>query len=118
MDRRLFLTGAAAASLAANEAAQAQARVKVLIPAMTPEQLAELKAAAPRANPVVCNNPAEALAQIADADATYGFVSAELIRAGKKLRWIQMPSAGVEHVVTIPELANSSITSPPGFLPR
>ena len=110
MDRRLFLTGAAAASLAANEAAQAQARVKVLIPALTPEQLAELKAAAPRANLVICNSPAEALAQIADADATYGFVSAELIRAGKKLRWIQMPSAGVEHVVTIPELANSSIT--------
>lgn len=110
MDRRTFLTGTAGAAVAVPRDACGQPRVKVLLPAMPPEQLADLRAAAPRAELVVCPTPQEALAQVADADATYGLISPELIRAGKKLRWIQMPSAGVEHVVTIPELLNSRIT--------
>jgi phosphoglycerate dehydrogenase-like enzyme len=76
---------------------------------MAPEELADLRAAAPRAEVVECKSPEEALAKIGDADATYGLISPELLRAGKKLRWIQMPSAGVEHVVSIPELLHSSV---------
>ena len=40
---------------------------------------------------------AEELArEIADADVLYGFPTAELLRAGRALRWIQSPSAGVD----------------------
>ena len=47
--------------------------------------------------------------QAADADASYGFLSPAVIRAGKSLRWLQQPSAGVEHLIEIPELVESDI---------
>jgi phosphoglycerate dehydrogenase-like enzyme len=111
MDRRTFISSAAAAaSLGTLGEAQAQKKLKVLIPAMTPEQLAELRAAAPNVELVVCKDGAEVLANAADAEGSYGFVSADLLKAAKKLRWIQIGSAGVEGVVTIPGLAESDIT--------
>ncbi|HEV3120486.1 MAG TPA: D-2-hydroxyacid dehydrogenase [Isosphaeraceae bacterium] len=114
MNRRTFLSGTtAAATLAvaapAGLAAPGAKQLKVLIPSMPPEQIADLKAAAPSALLVVCQTQAEALAQAADADASFGFITRELIRAGKKLRWVQQQSAGVEHVVNIPELVESEI---------
>jgi phosphoglycerate dehydrogenase-like enzyme len=110
MDRRTFITASTAAIAAgATGEAAAQQRFKVLVPEMEPEQLADLRAAAPHAELIVCKSQAEAVARAAEADASYGFISADLIRAGKKLRWVQMPSAGVEHVVTIPELLNGDV---------
>ncbi len=58
----------------------------------------------------MCRNAEEALAKVGDADGIYGFVTRDIIRAGKKLRWVQTGSAGVENYVTIPELVNSNIT--------
>ncbi|HEU4752899.1 MAG TPA: D-2-hydroxyacid dehydrogenase [Armatimonadota bacterium] len=110
MDRRTFITGAAgAAALAAGRGTAAQKRLKVLIPAMSPEQIADLKATAPNVELIVCKNTDEALAQVADADGVYGLITPEIIRAGKKLKWVQTGSAGVENYVTIPELVNSDI---------
>jgi phosphoglycerate dehydrogenase-like enzyme len=112
MNRRNFLaTSAAAATLAATQTVSAQApgRLKVLIPNTPPDQLAELKAAAPAAELVVCHNEQEALKHVEGAHASYGFISARLIRAGKDLRWVQQPSAGVEQLMEIPELVTSPI---------
>jgi phosphoglycerate dehydrogenase-like enzyme len=114
MNRRTFLTGAtAAAALAASgsaaRAAQNGKKLKVLIPTMSPEQLAELETAAPNVELVVCRNGKEAVEKVKDADASYGFITTDLIRAGQKLKWVQQGSAGVETVVNIPELVNSEI---------
>jgi phosphoglycerate dehydrogenase-like enzyme len=113
MNRRTFLSGTTALALAASAthavAAPGDKRLKVLIPAMSPEQLAELRAVAPNADLVVCQSAAEAVGQVADAVASYGFITRELIRAGKQLIWVQQGSAGVEHVVNIPELVESDI---------
>jgi phosphoglycerate dehydrogenase-like enzyme len=49
------------------------------------------------------------LEQIRDADAAFGFIDAQHIRAGNKLRWVQQSSAGVEGVVNIPELVERDI---------
>jgi phosphoglycerate dehydrogenase-like enzyme len=113
MNRRLFLAGsAAAATLAAagTTSAQAPDRIKVLIPSTPPDQLAELKGAATGAELVVCQNEQEALKNVEGAHASYGFITRGLIRAGKDLRWVQQPSAGVEQLMEIPELVSGPIT--------
>jgi phosphoglycerate dehydrogenase-like enzyme len=113
MNRRTFLSGAttAAAALAAAGSAPARTarRLKVLIPALTAEQLAELHAVAPDVELIVCQDTREALDRAGDADAAYGFITREIIRAGSNLKWVQQGSAGVEHVVNIPELVNRDI---------
>src|SRR5579872_3493971 len=114
MDRRAFLggaTGTVALGLArgAGAAVEAGVKLKVLVPGMPPDEMAQLKAAAPNVELVVCGSGEEAIAKAADADGSYGFVGGELIRVAKKLRWVQVASAGVEGVVTIPELQRSSI---------
>lgn len=109
MNRRTFLAGApAAATLAASLAAGAPPgdRKKVLIPEWEPERIEDLKAAVPEVEIVVAK---DSLEQIRDADAAFGFIDAAHIRAGKKLRWVQQGSAGVEGVVTIPELVERDI---------
>ncbi|MDO8540471.1 MAG: D-2-hydroxyacid dehydrogenase [Opitutaceae bacterium] len=72
-------------------------------------QLSELRAAAPSVNLVVVarNN---LMKEIADADGVIGTINAEQFRAAKKLKWLQMTSAGVENVLAIPELRNSNVT--------
>ena len=46
---------------------------------------------------VVELDPDRVLAEVADADIFYGIPTAEVVKAGKKLRWIQSSSAGVEY---------------------
>src|SRR5437867_624755 len=107
MNRRSFLAGTTAiAALATAETARARESktLTVLIPATPPDQLAELKAAAPGVELVVCRDAREALEQASNADASYGFITRDIIRAGKRLRWVQQPSAGVEQLMQIPEL--------------
>ena len=103
MDRRHFLASTSAAGLAAaaTPTPRAPGRPKVLIPQVPPEQLAELKAVAPGADLVICRDESEAVAQAAGADASYGFISARLVRAGRSLRWVQQASAGVEGLMGI-----------------
>lgn len=82
-------------------------RAKVLVPVLPAEQLAELKAVAPEAELVACRGQGEALAEVEDADASYGFLTPELVRKGRRLRWAQQPSAGVEHIVFTSEMRDS-----------
>jgi hypothetical protein len=72
MNRRTFLaTGATTAALAASAAAAPPEtdrrggadRLKVLVPAMTPEQIAELTAVAPQAELIVCRDGRESHAE-------------------------------------------------------
>lgn len=112
MDRRTFLGGATVATLGLTAGAQeiaAAPKVKVLIPGFSPEQMAELHEAAPNADLVVIANDADLLANAADAEGSYGFTSPAFLRAAKKLKWVQVASAGVEGVVNIPELRDSNI---------
>jgi phosphoglycerate dehydrogenase-like enzyme len=116
MNRRTFLAGTgASAALAASVTTMTPAharnanRLKVLVPGMTPEQTAELTAAAPAVDLVVCRNAREALAHAPEADASYGFITREILAAGKNLKWVQQGSAGVEHLVSMQELVEGPI---------
>ncbi|MDR3619994.1 MAG: D-2-hydroxyacid dehydrogenase [Paludisphaera borealis] len=112
MNRRSFLAASAAVATVAPSAradAKAADRLRVLVPAMPTEELSDLQAAAPGIELVVCRSEDEAVANAADADASYGFISARVLRAGKSIRWVQQPSAGVEHLIEIPELVEHDI---------
>jgi phosphoglycerate dehydrogenase-like enzyme len=112
MNRRTFITASTAlATLAPTTVAQARStkRLKVIIPTTNPEQLSELQAAAPGVELVQCRNEDEAVERVADADASYGFITPRIIRAGKSLKWVQQSSAGVEHLMKITELVQSDI---------
>ncbi len=58
---------------------------------------------------VEVTTPEELAAEIADADVLYGFPTADLLQAGKALRWIQSPSAGVNYLQDLPELVENDI---------
>jgi phosphoglycerate dehydrogenase-like enzyme len=104
MNRRSFLastSGAATLATSLSASTFPQGRKKVLIPQWEPERIEDLKRAVPEIELVVAKNSLE---QIGDVDAAFGFIDATHLRAGKKLRWVQQGSAGVEGVVGIPEL--------------
>lgn len=52
---------------------------------------------------------ATARKELVDADAVYGFPSAEALAAARKLRWLQSPSAGVERLWELPDLQRSDV---------
>ncbi len=82
---------------------------KVVVPNLAPGKLAALRLVAPGVELVSVRSAAEAATAATDADGVIGFCTPELVRAGKKLRWIQVLSAGVENYVTIPELVKSDV---------
>lgn len=71
---------------------------KILITSPDPALLKELQSASEKAR-VVPVTPANLLSEIADADAFIGDIKPEQVRAGKKLQWVQVMSAGVERVL-------------------
>jgi phosphoglycerate dehydrogenase-like enzyme len=93
--RRVFLVWALVALCAA--AVQAQA-VKIVISDADPALVTELQAATAAAR-IVPANPQNVMQEIVDADAFIGEIKPEQVRAGKKLRWVQTMSAGVERVL-------------------
>ncbi|MCC7369338.1 MAG: D-2-hydroxyacid dehydrogenase [Chloroflexi bacterium] len=58
---------------------------------------------------VWASTPDEIVREIADADVVYGWPTLEQFQAAKQLRWIQIPSAGVEMVCSIPEIVESDV---------
>ena len=110
MYRRTFLagtTGTVTLATAVAASATARERTRVLIPDWEPERIEDLKTAVPGVELIVAK---DSLEQIRDVDAAFGFIDVAHIRAGKRLRWVQQGSAGVEGVVTIPELVERDIT--------
>jgi D-3-phosphoglycerate dehydrogenase len=73
--------------------------VKLVVPAYGPGWIAALRKAAPRAELSVCADDREAVAQVHDADGAIGFVGRDVVRAGRKLRWLQAESAGVDAIL-------------------
>jgi D-2-hydroxyacid dehydrogenase (NADP+) len=61
-------------------------------------------------NKVWASTPDEIAREIADADAVYGWPTLAQFQAAKQLKWIQVPSAGVEMLCSIPEVVESDVT--------
>ncbi|HZW29732.1 MAG TPA: D-2-hydroxyacid dehydrogenase [Isosphaeraceae bacterium] len=114
MNRRHFLGASTAAAVLASATATAaparpSGRLKVIVPVLEPAALADLKDVAAGLDLVECRSQAEAIEQAPGAAASYGFITRELIRAGTSLKWVQQTSAGVEHLMEIPELVQGDI---------
>lgn len=75
----------------------------VIHPAVDDARLEKIIAAAEDMAVVNAAGDADALAAIADADAFFGKITPELLAAAKKLKWVQSPTASLEHYV-FPEL--------------
>jgi phosphoglycerate dehydrogenase-like enzyme/glyoxylase-like metal-dependent hydrolase (beta-lactamase superfamily II) len=69
---------------------------RIVLEAVMPAKLMELKRIAPEVSFVLVRDAEEAAKEAGDADAVLGFSSAAIVNAGKKLRWIQVGHAGVE----------------------
>ncbi|MBM3994606.1 MAG: MBL fold metallo-hydrolase [Planctomycetes bacterium] len=81
---------------------------KIIVPALMPARLRELKMIAPDIFFIPVKTAAEAAKEAPGADAVIGFCNADIVKANSNLRWIQIGHAGVEkHLV--PELVKSDI---------
>ena len=89
---RLLLTG-----LLVVVAASAQVK-KVLVVGQSAEVMADWQSASSKVKLVGVTRES-VMDQIADADGLVGYIRPEHIRAGKKLKWVQTLSAGVEGVL-------------------
>ncbi len=83
------------------------AQVKIVVTDAGPAEIQQIREAAPGAT-IVAGEDATLAKQVVDADAIIGTISPELFHAAKKLRWVQVHSAGVEHYV-FPEFADSAV---------
>ena len=78
--------------------------MKLLIhPPVEYDRLNKILAAAGPMTVVNAGNDAEALQSVVDADAFFGKLTPPLLAAAKKLRWVQSPTASLEHYI-FPEL--------------
>lgn len=75
----------------------------LLFPAMEDERLPRIIEAAAPMQVVNATDLATALREIADAEAFYGKITPELLRNARRLRWVQSPTASLEHYL-FPEL--------------
>jgi phosphoglycerate dehydrogenase-like enzyme len=75
----------------------------VLHPQVEAERLAKIVDAARPMTVVNAQSEAEARAAIIDADAFFGKITPELLAATRQLRWVQAPTASLEHYM-FPEL--------------
>jgi phosphoglycerate dehydrogenase-like enzyme len=75
----------------------------VIHPPVEPERLAKVRAAAGGMTVVNAADEAEAVRAMADADAFFGKITPAMLAAATKLRWVQSPTASLEHYV-FPEL--------------
>ena len=85
-----------------HEALVAQRRAHEVV---EPDRLAKIQAAAGTMAVVNASDDAQAHREIADADAFFGKLTPSLRRASKRLRWVQSPTASLEHYM-YPELVS------------
>jgi phosphoglycerate dehydrogenase-like enzyme len=79
--------------------------MKLLVNTQWPEHLlAPVREAYPQVQFVQANDPETTLREIVDADAVFGYMTEEMSRAAKQLRWVQAMSAGVEWIWESPTL--------------
>ena len=82
---------------------------KIVVPALMPAQLAELKIIAPDVFFVPVKTAGDAAKEAIGADAVLGYCTADIVKANKNLRWIQVGHAGVENDL-VPDVVASSVT--------
>ncbi|MCH8235033.1 MAG: D-2-hydroxyacid dehydrogenase [Chloroflexi bacterium] len=82
---------------------------KVIVADLWPGRTAELARVAPDVTLIVAKDLEEALAEVHDADAVLGWLTPEILMNGDRLRWVQLPAAGVERYLAILEIANRDI---------
>jgi len=80
---------------------------KILVTGDLTGSVEELRKAAPGVN-LVAVTRVRALAEAADADAIIGDIRPDLFRAAKRLKWVQVLSAGVEYYC-FPEMVRSDV---------
>jgi phosphoglycerate dehydrogenase-like enzyme len=83
--------------------------MKILIhPPVSERRLQKIRAAAAPMTVVQAHDEAQAVDEIADADALFGYLTAPLLKAAGKLRWAQSPTASMEKYL-YPELVASPV---------
>jgi phosphoglycerate dehydrogenase-like enzyme len=80
----------------------------LLYPSVSETRLAKIRDAAGALMVVQAGDEAEALRQVADADALFGYLTPALLQAARKLRWAQAPTASMEKYL-YPELIASPV---------
>ena len=81
---------------------------KIVVPALMPARLRELKLIAPDVYFIPVKSAEEAAKEAVGADAVLGYCTADIVKANSKLRWIQVGHAGVEKDL-VPEVVKSDI---------
>jgi phosphoglycerate dehydrogenase-like enzyme/glyoxylase-like metal-dependent hydrolase (beta-lactamase superfamily II) len=81
---------------------------RIIVPNLMPARLAELKRLAPDIEFIPVKSAEDAAKEAEDADAVVGFCSPEILKAGKKLRWIQVGHVGIEKDI-FPDLVASPV---------
>jgi len=79
----------------------------VIHPPVEPDRLARITAAAGSMSVVNAADEGEALGHVPDADAFFGKITSPLLAAARQLRWVQAPTASLEHYL-FPELITHS----------
>jgi len=87
--------------------ASAQSK-KIVVTGMSAQTIGELRSASPDVT-IVAAEPNRLVEQVADADALFGTINPQLLRAAKNLKWVQIYSAGVD-TYRFPEFINSNVT--------
>jgi phosphoglycerate dehydrogenase-like enzyme len=82
---------------------------KIIVPALMPARLRELKLIAPDVFFIPVKTAGEAAREAGGADAVLGYCTSDIVKANPRLRWIQVGHAGVEKDL-VPELVKSDIT--------
>jgi phosphoglycerate dehydrogenase-like enzyme len=80
---------------------------KIVVTGMPPEAVDAFRAVSPEVK-VVAAERGDLAKEAADADAIFGTIDPELFRAAKKLKWVQVYSAGVEGY-RFPEFLSSNV---------
>jgi phosphoglycerate dehydrogenase-like enzyme len=83
--------------------------MKLLIyPAVSPERVARIRAAAAPMAVIQAEDEKQALTEIPDADALFGYLTPAMLQAARKLRWAQAPTASMEKYL-YPELVTAPV---------
>lgn len=69
----------------------------LIFPAIDDDRLLKLREAAPGLEIVNATRPDDALAQIVDAEAFFGKLTPDLLAGAGRLKWVQSPTASLEH---------------------
>lgn len=77
----------------------------VIFPPVDEQRLTRIRAAAQPMQIVCVNHLGDALREIEDADAFFGKITPDLLARAQKLRWVQSPTASLEHYL-FPELVD------------